>query len=246
MLKTPAKKAIAAVTLALPLALVACGSDNADSSDASTTLTSESTTTSTEETTEETTEESEETEDDNADEENPDEGNDDPDSPDTQAAAAAPRDGGAPEIQPLPEGALEGVEQQPLEGGNPAPEADVAAIRGLVEGFHAPITADNVQERSVFVVENTCQSVLQRSGADAYSADMLRGMQITPEEKRLLEQSGFFSNQPTVSVDSIDNVVVDGGRASATVSVTSNGQSDTSTMRFLHEDGRWKMCDDQA
>ena len=44
-------------------------------------------------------------------------------------------------------------------------------------------------------------------------------------------------------VQSVTDVMVEGNTASATVTANSGDQVETGTMRFLKEDGVWKLCD---
>ena len=43
-------------------------------------------------------------------------------------------------------------------------------------------------------------------------------------------------------ITSVEDVRVEGDRASAVVTAVSAGQAETRTQRYLREDGRWKFC----
>ena len=234
-----AKKVFTALVIAAPLTLVACGSGEADSdSSSSAAAGSASTVTST-----------------SAPEAVPEESAAAPEADETGegkdvAASAAPKSGtdtAAPAVpnaqganagaqqtiaNPFEEGEqLEGVVQEPVSGGAPASPEDADAINGLVHGIYEQTTLNGLVQ---YMPNNTCQAVLAASDWDPnYNT---QGVPDMP-----LDQIPQFQ-QAQPSVDAIDNLSVAGDKASAEVTVTSGGQTDTSTMRFLREEGRWKFC----
>ncbi len=126
---------------------------------------------------------------------------------------------------------MQGVAQEPVAGGVPANQADADAINNLVRGIYQQTTLNGLVQ---YVPNNTCQAVLEKSDWDPnYNTQGVPDMPLDQIPQ-------FQQAQPTV--DSVENLSVAGDEASADVTVTSGGQADTSTMRFLREDGRWKFC----
>lgn len=219
------KKTIASLALILPLTFVAaCGSgDSTDetTSETSTTVTS-TRTTETSTTEEETTEEEpteEETTEDAEDTEDPEQ---DPE-PEPEPEAAPPAQ------DPFLEENY--VEPEPVEGGVTASDADRAEIDGLVRGIY---TMDTFHQFLRYIPENTCNEVLAaQGGAEA--------MDLTGIPDQPLNQWDYYL-QAEPHIAGVEDVRVEGDRASAVVTAVSAGQSETRTQRYLREDGRWKFC----
>ncbi|MDR7329697.1 Rv0361 family membrane protein [Corynebacterium guangdongense] len=235
-----AQKVFAALAIAAPLMLVACGSNEADSDSSSTAAAGSASAVTSTSAPEAAPEESA------AGPEDGDNGTEDEEA----LASATPKSGKGTVVPTVPnaQGAnagaqqtlanpfeegeqLEGVVQEPVAGGVPASQEDADAINGLVRGIYEQSTLNSLVQ---YVPNNTCEAVLAQSDLDPN-----HNTQGVPDMP--LDQIPQFQ-QAQPSVDAVENLSVAGDRASADVTVTSGGQTDTSVMRFLREDGRWKFC----
>ena len=225
------KKTAAALALIAPLAFVAaCGSGDGDAENASaspstvtstTSATSATSATETSETTEpteitETTESAESAE----------------ETPEPAPAAEEPAAAAAP--APQAEDPLLGElyqEPDPVQGGANASDADRAEIDGLVRGMYQ---VDTFHQFLRYIPENTCNELVAAQGGAA--AMDLAGVPDQP-----LNQADYYvAAEPHIT--SVEDVRVEGDRASAVVTAVSAGQAETRTQRYLREDGRWKFC----
>lgn len=127
---------------------------------------------------------------------------------------------------------VEFAEVAPVEGGQPASEADRAEIQQLVTGMYDATSLHGILS---YLPANTCSSVVQENGGAA--AFDLGGIPDLP-----LESVPQYANA-NPSIDAVENVQVKGDTASASVTATSNGQTGTSVYRFQNEGGAWKFCD---
>lgn len=152
----------------------------------------------------------------------------------SSAAAAAST---SAEEAPKPEAAKEEQPAPQAEAPAPAP-ADpqaAAAIDGLVRGIYNTATMGDFL---AYIPNNTCNAVIQQGiaegGPDVWAV---------PQEAYgipLADMPGYRENPPRV--DAVDNVRVNGERATATVTATADGRTTTEEQHFLFEDGRWKFC----
>lgn len=119
---------------------------------------------------------------------------------------------------------------QPIEGGAAASAGETDALQGLVDGVYKQ---SDLRSFLDYVPSNTCDRVVEDQKARGEYHDV-----------------SSVPNMPTSSlpgysrshVEPIQDVKVDGDRASATVtSVTQDGPQ-TSTMRFHKENEKWKFC----
>lgn len=132
--------------------------------------------------------------------------------------------------------------QAPVRAAAPADDADVAAIRDLVGGAYEQTT---LRGWVSYVPNHSCQALLDDVNAQVqaqYGTTDALDFSVIPETP-LTEVPQYTQAQPTLQ--SVDNVAVDGAQASADVTVNSGGQTDTSTMRFLQEGDRWTFCSDE-
>ncbi|AGF72847.1 hypothetical protein [Corynebacterium halotolerans] len=241
-LSATAKKTFVALVLAAPLTLVACGSEAEEpAEDTATTTTAETSATTTEETT---TEEAttEETSTEEAPEEDPDENSErgrEVD-PAPQGAAADPQgetvtpdaDPAAALDEAFSPSQLNYAQLAPVESGGPANEADRAAIEGLLRGMYETTTVHNFLR---YLPDNTCSAVLDAQG-DREAYYDFTGIPDMP----LNQLPTYVNAQPRI--DSVTDVRVDGDTASATVTASSGGETETATQRFQREGGTWKFC----
>ncbi len=232
-LSVTAKKTLAAIVLAAPLMLAACGSD--------TETTAEETTTTAETTTEATVAEETSSEGAPEDEGADAEGAEGAEGEGTASAGAAGRSGGttvSPDTNPaaaldeaFADNQITFAQLPPVETGGPANEADAAEIEGLVRGMYDTTT---LHEFMNYLPANTCSTVLEaQGGAEVYSLEGVPNMPLNQIPQ-------YVDAQPRI--DSVHDVRVDGEIASATVVAVSADQNETSTQRFQREDGAWKFC----
>lgn len=236
------KKTVAALALVVPLTFVAaCGSGDAPEEAASAASSTVTSTRSTEPTTEETaTETTEATEAETTETtvgqpaEDPEaESTEDPEA-ETGPAEDTAAAGEDPAVAPPTTDPLLGElyqEPEPVQGGTAASEADRAEIDGLVRGIYEVGTFHQFLR---YIPENTCNEVVAAQGGTA--AMDLAGIPDQP----LAEWDYYATAQPHIAA--VDDVRVEGDRASAVVTAVSAGQSETRTQRYLREDGRWKFC----
>ncbi|WP_041631845.1 hypothetical protein [Corynebacterium maris] len=239
-----ARKACAALVVAAPLTLVACGAGDVDeSAQASAEKSTVTSTTDAEESENpETEERSEDAEEDDA-APAPAPASTEPEiertagDNDPAAAEAA----GAELAASLDEN-TEVRTQAPVRAGAPADGADVAAINDLVGGAYEQTT---LRGWVSYIPNNSCQALLNDVNAqvqEQYGTTDILDFSVIPETP-LSEVPQYTEAQATLQ--SVDNVAVDGAQASADVTVNSGGQTDTSTMRFLREGDRWTFCSDE-
>ena len=224
----PMKLSAAALALVAPLDLVACGSDESEDTSAPTTsaVTSTVEATSEKETSsvETTTSEAEET------------------SEAPESDVSAPAETGEPEggegIDPEAAGAADAVsggpldaeELQPVEGGQPADEATRKQISALVNGWYE---VEDMRAYMRYIPEHTCAQVLEQN-PDVNNVDY----SVFPQ----IPMNQVNDKWNTAGVQSIDDLVVNGDVASATVTVNTGEGVDTSVMRFKNEGGNWLFC----
>lgn len=230
-LKSPVKKTVLALAMIVPFALGACSSeegteDSAANSGAPTSSSSVPATTSAETSTS---------------------------APSSAAPSSAEestgndRAGAEAEALASGENPLENVPTvKPVESGQAASQEDVNAITGLVQGLYETTT---MREFFRYMPEHSCQAVLNANDGELAKMDynqvpdvpmdsLKSTMQAAGEDTSALE--GFDWN--STGVDSINDVLVNGDDASATVNVNTNNGIDSTTMRFKREAGNWTFC----
>lgn len=245
---TPAKKSLIAVALVAPLALAACGSDdnNDDSKKAAATTASKS------------------SEDKSADKSQDKDADKDKDKNKDGAAGAEGQDGeGAPGegpdqmANPLNNGEdpFAGAKDiKPIEGGQDANDADKQAIEQLVRGQHE---IDNVKEYFNYMPQHACQAVREGQAKEFSQyqqyVDSLPNESFAEYANSMRQQGGGngevekFASQlesipQSTKLQSVNDIVVNGDDASATVSVSNSEGNETSTVRFRRENGNWTFC----
>lgn len=242
---TPAKKSLVAVAMVLPMALVACGSDdkanNAQSGNKETSAAS-STKSKASEGADKSAAPSKDAK--ASDEKGANKEKKDGDSNKDADAAAAPEtlanpfEGGA---NPLENAAPVAPVQ-----GEPASQADVDGINQLVRGLYETTT---MRQFFKYMPDHTCSAVLNAQGSEVANMDYNQIPDVPMNElKNMLAASGQDTSQlngfdwNAIGVESINDVVVNGDDASATVNVNTNEGLDSSTMRFRRENGNWTFC----
>ena len=254
---TPAKKSLIAVALVTPLALAACGSDDNDDSkkDAATTASKASEDKS-----------ADKSEDKDADKDKDKEKNKDKEKDQNKDAAAgaegqegedAAGEGPDEMANPLNNGEdpFAGAKDiKPIEGGQDANDSDKQAIEQLVRGQHE---IDNVKEYFNYMPQHACQAVREGQskefGQYQQYVDSLPNQSFAEYANTMRQQGGGngevekFASQlesipQSTKLQSVNDIVVNGDDASATVSVSNSEGNETSTVRFRRENGNWTFC----
>jgi hypothetical protein len=143
---------------------------------------------------------------------------------------------------------------KPIEGGQEANDGDKQAIEQLVRGQHE---IDNVKDYFGYMPAHACKAVREGESGDFQQylnyVDSLPSQSFSEYANSMRQQSqgnakvNEFANQleaiPTsTKLESINDVVVNGDDASATVSVSNPEGTDTSTVRFRREGDNWTFC----
>ena len=235
---TPAKKSLIAVALVAPLSLAACGSDDENAGDTASSAAKTTTTTkSKEKTSEKKTEEKKEGEENKDGEsaapkpegENPEGG---------EQAVANPFEEGADPFQNMPK-------VEPVQG-EAASQEDIDGINTLVRGMYEQQTMRSFVK---YLPEHTCAAVRNdpNSGLDQVDYNQVPDVPMN-QLKDMMAAAGQDTSQmegfdwSKTGVESINDVVVSGDDASATVNVNTSQGMDSSTMRFKRENGNWTFC----
>lgn len=153
---------------------------------------------------------------------------------DAEGATVGPTAADAPPVDVVkPEGvpAPEGTQFQPVEGGTPASEQDRAEIEALVRGQDEQV---GFRDYLSYIPNRTCKRVKEKNDPSSYD---LSNLPNTP----IRDNPDFAAGNP--HTESVDDVMVNGDEASATVVAVSKGESNSQTMRFHREDGKWTFCD---
>lgn len=243
---TPAKKSLIAVAIVAPLSLAACGSDDENAGDTgssaakTTTTTKSQEKTSEKETEEKTSEEKKEGDDKKDGEENKDDAAE-PEGENSEGAnqtLANPFEDGADPFQNMPK-------VEPVQG-EAASQEDIDGINGLVRGMYEQQT---MRAFVKYLPEHTCSAIRNdpNSGLDQVDYNQVPDVPMN-RLKDMMAAAGQDTSQmdgfdwSKTGVESINDVVVNGDDASATVNVNTSQGMDSSTMRFKRENGNWTFC----
>lgn len=251
---TPAKKSLIAVALVAPLALAACGSDdnNDDSKKAAATTASKSSE-------DKSADKSQDKDADKDKDKNKDKDKDKDGENKDGAAGAEGQDGEGPDQMANPlnngEDPFAGAKDiKPIEGGQDANDADKQAIEQLVRGQHE---IDNVKEYFNYMPQHACQAVREGQakefGQYQQYVDSLPNQSFAEYANTMRQQGGGngevekFASQlesipQSTKLQSVNDIVVNGDDASATVSVSNSEGNETSTVRFRRENDNWTFC----
>lgn len=251
---TPAKKSLIAVALVAPLALAACGSDdnNDDSKKAAATTASKSSE-------DKSADKSQDKDADKVKDKNKDKDKDKDGENKDGAAGAEGQDGEGPDQMANPlnngEDPFAGAKDiKPIEGGQDANDADKQAIEQLVRGQHE---IDNVKEYFNYMPQHACQAVREGQAKEFSQyqqyVDSLPNESFAEYANSMRQQGGGngevekFASQlesipQSTKLQSVNDIVVNGDDASATVSVSNSEGNETSTVRFRRENGNWTFC----
>ena len=139
-----------------------------------------------------------------------------------------PAPNGAPQPVPGPIDA-NATPPAPVQG-SPANDGDKQQIRGLLGKLENG--NQNAREYYRTILNSTCQAQLDKH-PEAFSPGQVNQIPEIP-----------MSTQPGLipQFSDVKDYTVNGDDASATVTVSANGKTETSTMRFKREGGQWKFC----
>ncbi|MGO1950128.1 MAG: hypothetical protein ACTH1D_10865 [Mycobacteriaceae bacterium] len=152
----------------------------------------------------------------------------------------------ADEPDPEAEGAPDAPEAQGEDAPPPPPPAaprasgdDASQIRGVSEGLQGDRKyADYWQ----YVYDTTCTGDLDRlGGREGVQQEIDRAR---AENQMWSEVAGGVENIPTVH--GVNDIAVEGDRATATVDRTIGGNRGTENVVYIREDGNWKTCSSAA
>ncbi|WP_245802181.1 hypothetical protein [Corynebacterium pacaense] len=211
-----AKKLAIASALVTPLVLAACGSGDSDSEDTNANSTSSSTTAASSgaSSSKQATESGSAT---------PTEGETTVHEPSPEEAEAASSAVAAAAANPE----ITFANLTPVEAGQPATPEQAAEIEGLVRG---QLNETSLRSFMTYIPNNTCSRVLADQGVGQADFNEIPDIPL----------SAIGADSGTI--DSISEIQVEGDSASALVTASASGTTDTGVQRFLHEDGRWKFC----
>ena len=142
---------------------------------------------------------------------------------------------------PFENGNLPTIEVKPVEGGHPASQEDINAMTETMNRIYNP--ADVVSWSRV-IMNNSCKAVVDKTNQEL--AAQGTSLDQTEREMRQAVDAARLAGQPIPPVPdtsaSLTDVRVNGDTASATVTVTTNGQAESGVQRFARENGQWKVC----
>lgn len=238
------KKTVAAAILIAPLALAACGS-NEDEKVAEGMATETNVVTVDPEAEKPADDkEKKDGDDKDKDKDNKDEESKPEDAPKPEndpAAQGVPNEGAAGVVNPFEDGTLPTVEAKPVEGGQQASESDV---KGMTETMNKIYNPKDLVSWSRVIMENSCQKVVDQTNQEL--AGRGTSLEQTEREMQQAVDAARAAGRPLPPVPQtqaeLSDVRVDGDSASATVTVNTNGQTESGVQRFQREGDQWKVC----
>ena len=240
---TPAKKSLIAVALVAPLSLAACGSDDENAGDTASSAAKTTTTTQPKEKTSE-----KKTEEKTSEEKKEGEENKDGESAAPKPEGENPEGGDQAVANPFEEGAdpFQNMPKVEPVQGEAASQEDIDGINTLVRGMYEQQTMRSFVK---YLPEHTCAAVRNdpNSGLDQVDYNQVPDVPMN-QLKDMMAAAGQDTSQmegfdwSKTGVESINDVVVNGDDASATVNVNTSQGMDSSTMRFKRENGNWTFC----
>lgn len=240
---TPAKKSLIAVALVAPLSLAACGSDDENAGDTASSAVKTTTTTKSKEKTSE-----KKTEEKTSKEKKEGEENKDGESAAPKPEGENPEGGEQAVANPFEEGAdpFQNMPKVEPVQGEAASQEDIDGINTLVRGMYEQQTMRSFVK---YLPEHTCSAIRNdpNSGLDQVDYNQVPDVPMN-QLKDMMAAAGQDTSQmegfdwSKTGVESINDVVVNGDDASATVNVNTSQGMDSSTMRFKRENGNWTFC----
>lgn len=125
---------------------------------------------------------------------------------------------------------------EPLANGKEGSEDD---RREMEDTARAVLNPGSFADWTPTILENSCKAVTEPMLEELERQGM--SLEQVQEASRLAEEQGQGIDLPETEV-SLDDVRIDGDRASASLTAKSDQGEETSTLIFQKEDGRWKLC----
>lgn len=246
---TPAKKSLIAVALVAPLTLTACGDKGEEVADAASSAVKTTTTTKAKEG--ETSEDKDKKEGEEKKEgEDKDKKEGENQDPKPEGEEEAPAEEGADQTLANPfENGVDPFQSmpkvEPIQG-QAASQEDIDGINGLVRGMYDQQTMRSFVK---YLPDHTCEAVRNDPNSGLSELDYNQIPDVPMNQlKDMMAAAGQDTSQmdgfdwSKTGVESINDVVVNGDDASATVNVNTSQGTDSSTMRFKRENGNWTFC----
>lgn len=149
---------------------------------------------------------------------------------------AAGNQGEAPTIANPFENGMPKNTNQPLASGKEGSEEDRKQMEATAR---AVLNPPSFAEWTTTILDNSCKAVVDPMMEELDRQGLT--LEQVEEAGRLAESQGQAVELPRTDVK-IEDVRVDGNRASASLTATSDSGEQTETMIFEKEDGRWKLC----
>lgn len=238
------KKTVAAAILIAPLALAACGSN--EDENVAEGMATETNVVTVDPEAEKPADDKEKKDGDDKDKEkdNKDDESKPEDAPKPEndpAAQGVPNEGAAGVVNPFEDGTLPTVEAKPVEGGQQASESDV---KGMTDTMNKIYNPKDLVSWSRVIMENSCQKVVDQTNQEL--AGRGTSLEQTEREMQQAVDAARAAGRPLPPVPQtqaeLSDVRVDGDSASATVTVNTNGQTESGVQRFQREGDQWKVC----
>ena len=138
-------------------------------------------------------------------------------------------------VHPFENGMPENT-NEPLANGKKGSEDD---RREMEDTARAVLNPGSFADWTPTILENSCKAVTEPMLEELERQGM--SLEQVQEASRLAEEQGQGIELPETEV-SLDDVRIDGDRASASLTARSEHGEETSTMIFQKDDGRWKLC----
>ena len=138
-------------------------------------------------------------------------------------------------VNPFENGMPENT-NEPLANGEEGSEDD---RREMEDTARAVLNPGSFADWTPTILDNSCKAVTEPMLEELERQGM--SLEQVQEASRLAEEQGQGIVLPETEV-SLDDVRIDGDRASASLTAKSENGEETSTMIFQKEDGRWKLC----
>lgn len=156
-------------------------------------------------------------------------------------AQGVPNEGAAEVVNPFEDGTLPTVEAQPVEGGQAGSEDDV---KGMTDTMNKIYNPKDLVSWSRVIMDNSCKKVVDQTNQELAS----RGTSLEQTEREMQQavDAAKAAGRPLPPVPKtnaqLSDVRVNGDTASATVTVNSDGQTESGVQRFQREGNQWKVC----
>lgn len=234
------KKTVAAAILIAPLALAACGSN--EDENVAEGMATETNVVTVDPEADKPAEDKDKKDDKDKDKKDEESKSEDKSKPeDDPQAQGVPNEGAAEVVNPFEDGTLPTVEAQPVEGGQAGSEDDV---KGMTDTMNKIYNPKDLVSWSRVIMDNSCKKVVDQTNQELAS----RGTSLEQTEREMQQavDAAKAAGRPLPPVPKtnaqLSDVRVNGDTASATVTVNSDGQTESGVQRFQREGNQWKVC----